>query len=90
VAYNSAANEYLVVWHGDDNTAPLVNNELEIFGQRVSATGTQVGIDFRISALGPAGSAVYEAIMPDVAYNSAANEYLVVWHGDNDAPPDVG
>ena len=83
VAYNSAENEYLVVWHGDDNTAPLVNNELEIFGQRVSATGTQIGVDFRISALGPVGSAVYESIMPDVAYNSAANQYLVVWHGDD-------
>ena len=37
VAYNSADNEYLVVWDGDDNTAPLVDNEFEIFGQRLSA-----------------------------------------------------
>src|SRR5262249_42230661 len=26
--------EYLVVWQGDDNTAPLVEGEFEIFGQR--------------------------------------------------------
>jgi hypothetical protein len=25
---------FLVVWYGDDNTAPLVSDELEIFGQR--------------------------------------------------------
>jgi hypothetical protein len=34
VAYNGAANEYLVVWSGDDNNAPLVKGEYEIFGQR--------------------------------------------------------
>ena len=35
----------LVVWHGDD-TAPLVDNELEIFGQRVNAaTGTEIVVD---------------------------------------------
>ena len=83
VAYNSTADEYLVVWHGDDDNAPLVDGELEIFGQRVSATGAQLGVDFRISAMGPDGSATYEAIMPDVAYNSTNNEYLVVWHADD-------
>jgi hypothetical protein len=34
VAYNPTNNEYLVVWRGDDNTPPLVNDEFEIFGQR--------------------------------------------------------
>ena len=37
VAYNSTNNEYLVVWAGDDNTAPLVDDEFEIFGQRLNA-----------------------------------------------------
>ncbi len=83
VAYNSTANEYLVVWHGDDNDAPLVDGEYEIFAQRVSATGAQIGAGLRISAMGPDGSATYGAIMPDVAYNSTDNEYLVVWHGDD-------
>jgi hypothetical protein len=36
VAYNGVNNEYLVVWYGNDNTPPLANDELEIFGQRVS------------------------------------------------------
>src|SRR5262249_56936040 len=37
VAYNPTNNEYLVVWDGDDNTAPLVNAEVEIFRQPPTA-----------------------------------------------------
>lgn len=33
VAYNPTYDEYLVVWAGDDDTAPLVDEEFEIFGQ---------------------------------------------------------
>jgi hypothetical protein len=81
VVYNSANSEYLVVWQGDDDTAPLVNEEFEIFGQRLSAAGTQQGIDFRISAVGPDGDANYDAGVPAAAYNNRDNEYLVVWPG---------
>ena len=46
VSYNPTENEYLVVWVGDD----LVNDEFEIFGQRINAsTGAEVGTnDFRL------------------------------------------
>ena len=89
VAYNSANNEYLVVWSGDDNTSPLVDGENEIFGQRVNAaTGAQVGAnDFRISTMGPDGNTNYAALTPAVAYNSTDNEYLVVWQGDDNTVP---
>ena len=84
VAYNSQDNEYLVAWSGDDDTAPLADEEREIFGQRLSATGNQVGTnDFRISRMGPDGNAGYDAYTPAVAYNSHSNEYLVVWRGDD-------
>ena len=56
VAYNSTQDEYLVVWYGDDNTGLLVDNELEIFGQRVAgATGAEIGGDIRLSDMGPDG-----------------------------------
>jgi hypothetical protein len=85
VAYGSQDNEYLVVWYGDDNTGSLVDEELEIFGQRVdAATGLPFGPDFRISDMGGTGDAAYDAYYPAVAYNSQANEYLVVWWGDDD------
>ena len=37
VAYNPMRNEYLVVWQGDDNVGGLVDNEFEIFSQRMDA-----------------------------------------------------
>lgn len=85
VVYNGADNQYLVVWEGDDNTAPLVVDESEIFGQRLNAVdGSEVGADFRISDMGVDGAAAFDASYPDVAYNSTAGEYLVVWAGDDD------
>lgn len=89
IAYNDFNNEYLVVWQGDDNTAPLVNWAYEIFGQRINAaTGALVGANgFRISYMGPEGNIEYGASEPDVTYNGANNEYLVVWKGDDDIAP---
>ncbi len=89
VAYNSNENEYLVVWYADDNTPPLVTQELEIYGQRVDgASGAEVGADdFRLSDMGPDGNPNYDAFLPVAAYNSAQNEYLVVWYGDDSTAP---
>jgi hypothetical protein len=85
VAYDSASNQYLVVWRGDDDAAPLVNDEYEIFGQRLSATGADLGAnDFRISHMGPDGSVLFASERPAVAYNSKQDEYLVAWRGDDD------
>ncbi len=87
VAYNSTANEYLVVWEGDDDTGSLVDGEFEIYGQRINAaTGAPVGTnDFRISDAGASdGDTNFDAAQPDVAYNSQDDEYLVVWEGDDD------
>ena len=88
IAYNTTNNEYLVVWWGDDNTAPLVDEDNEVFGQRIDATGAEVGTnDFRISDMGTEGDANFDVRNPDVAYNEANEEYLVVWHGDDNTAP---
>ncbi len=91
VAYNSVNKEYLVVWEGDDDIEPLVDGELEIFGQRIDAlTGAEIGAnDFRISDMGPDGDVTFEGGEPQVAYNSINNLYLVVWEGDDNTPPFV-
>ena len=87
VAYNSSRNEYLVVWDGDREGAPRVDDEFEIFGQRIdAATGAEVGATFQVSDMGPAGSAAYDGYNPAIAYNATSNEYLVVWEGDDDKP----
>jgi hypothetical protein len=91
VAYNSQNNEYLVVWEGDDNTGGLVNNETEIFAQRIDTFARPLGTnDARISDMGPDGNDNFRASSPAVAYNSQNNEYLVVWQGnDNTVSPDM-
>ena len=91
VVWNESVNEYLVVWRGDTNTGGLVDNEFEIFGQRVNAaTGALVGTaGFRISIMGPEGDPSYAAIWPAVAWNSKDNRYLVVWYGDTNADGSV-
>jgi hypothetical protein len=82
VAFNSTNGEFLVVWQGDDNTAPLVDDEFEIFGRRVSTGGATIGSDFRISNMGTDGNpSSGAASYGKVAYNSVNNEYLVVWIG---------
>ncbi|MCC7359833.1 MAG: hypothetical protein IT317_10170, partial [Anaerolineales bacterium] len=84
VAYNNQNDQYLVVWLGDDNSGGLVDEEYEIFGQRLNAaTGAELGGDLRLSDMGPNGSTSYDAYYPAVAYNSSANQYLVVWQGDD-------
>jgi hypothetical protein len=70
VAYNSADHEFLVAWEDGRNEA---TTGLDIYGRRVSAAGQAIGPDFRIS-----GGTAHES-WPALAYNPAANEYLVVW-----------
>ncbi len=85
VVHSAASNEYLVVWRGDDDTEPLIDNEREIFGQRLDAAGQEIGFnDFRLSRLGPDSDAAFDADQPAAAMSGTANEYLVVWRGDDD------
>ena len=70
VAYNGQNNEYLVAWQdgrGDDE---------DIYGQRVSNEDKLLGGECPISVF------ANDQEHPDVAYNSQANEYLVVWQDE--------
>jgi len=67
--------------------APLVNDEYEIFGQEMEYNSdvlTESGSDFRISVMGPDGDPNSDALSPDIAFNKAKGEYLVVWSGNED------
>jgi uncharacterized repeat protein (TIGR01451 family) len=80
IVYNGAANEYMVVWQGED----AVDGENEIYGQRVSATETEIGAnDFRISDMGPNGNIAFDAFRPAVTYSATPRQYLSVWVGDD-------
>jgi len=84
LSYNSTSNEYMVVWYGDDNNASHVSGEFEIYGQRINAlTGAEVGSnDFLITETGVAGFVTRSAQFPAITWNSALNQYLVVWSAD--------
>jgi len=85
LTYNSTTHEYLVVWEGVDDMPGLAAGEVEIFGQRLAANGSQIGVnDFRISDMGPDGDAAYAADNPALTWNSLDNTWLVVWSGDDD------
>jgi hypothetical protein len=89
VAYNSRKNQYLVAWSGEDNVAPLVDGEQEVFGQLLAADGLEIGPnDFRISDVGPDGDPNFDAFRPDIVYNPNADEYLISWHADEPSPAD--
>ncbi len=83
IVYNSTDNEYLVVWYADDtDQTGVVDNEKEIFGQRISSAGAELGTnDFRISDMGPDGNSSYRSENPDVEWSSTNNKYLVIWRG---------
>ncbi len=79
IAYNSTADEYLLVY-----TADRIAGEDEIFGQRIdAATGTNLGAAFRISVSGPDGVTTIIARKPDVAYSAVNDAYLVVWESEH-------
>lgn len=73
VAYNSVANEYLVVWEHDYNGD---GSDWDVVGQRVTAGGALAGSTFFV------GGYVNHEYKPRVAYNSVANNYLAVWEFD--------
>lgn len=85
VAYNPQADEYLVAWDADGLTK---DNEFEIFVQRVSGAGTEIGSDRRISTTGADGDATRDASTPAIAANARTGEYLVVWEADGLATDD--
>ena len=77
VVWNAASGEYLVVREYGDN---------RLLGRRVSAAGTPLGTEFTVANRGVAGAPKHQ---PEVAWNSADNEYLVVWFDDRAVRPHV-
>ena len=83
-AYNPDNNQYYLVWRGETNVGGLVDDEVEIFGARLSATLTTVEAQHRISDLGPNGVANLSPLAPAVAYSeTAVNGFLITWAGEN-------
>jgi PKD repeat protein len=68
VAYNSEDREYLVVWSDERN------GDADIYGQFYDRDGVPQGENFAVH------EGVGNQIDPDAVYNSAEEQYLVVWN----------
>ncbi len=71
VVASTTSNKYLVVWSETWNAS----NFTTIYGQVVLNTGDYYGGRVTINS----GSGLSSVTVPDLAYNSLKNEYLVVW-----------
>jgi hypothetical protein len=67
-AFNPVQKEYMVAWSND-----RPGND-DIYARRLSAHGRQIGEWFAVAA-----GVGFERRNPDITYNSALGEYLVVW-----------
>jgi hypothetical protein len=77
IAADSDNGEYLVVWQGNGPA-----QEIEIYGQRLTAAGAEVGTDdARFSNQGPPGNPDFYADTSAVAYNPRGQQFLAVWRG---------
>ena len=70
IACNEDDDEFLVVWRGIDDVA----NGYQLFGQRISTAGAELGSDFTITSH---TEDIADRI--DVAWNSNSQEYMVVY-----------
>ena len=75
VAYNSAANDFMIVWEYD--YAGYGSSDWDILGRRISSLGTRIG-----NAHFVGGVTAHNEFRPVIAYNPAANEFLVAWEYD--------
>ncbi len=83
VEWNANQSEWLVGWSGDDDTAGQVDDEREIFLQRLNGDGAEIGTDdFRLTHVGVDGDTSFRPSRPSIAHNPNTNEYLVTWHAD--------
>jgi len=80
VAFNPFLDQFLLSWSGDNDVAGGVDQESEVWGQRVAGNGDLVGtVGFRISHSGPDGDVTFAANRPALAFDPSSCRYLDVW-----------
>jgi hypothetical protein len=79
LAANTRTGQYLVAFQAEGTP---VAGKLEIFAQRLSPEGAEIGVDIRVSTTLPEAAGGKDAVVADVAFSRRTSSYLVVWHGD--------
>ena len=72
VVYNKTVKEYFVVWQ------ELIDATVDVFGQRVSRTGTLLTTGIEIVRANGTQS------LPDVTHNVSTNEFVTIWRDGRD------
>ena len=80
LTFNAATKEFIALWAGDPATVQLVNDEFEIYGQRLATRGMPLGTDFRVGQTGDDGDAASRAGRPALVAGPGG-QYLGVWDG---------
>ena len=84
VAYNPTTQRYLVAWQGDGLVCmPACGDEqYDIWGREVEVDGDPLGVNEVIATVEDDLDPNRGGFNPALAYNSAANEFLVVYNAD--------
>lgn len=84
IEFNPFLGQFLFAWAGDNDTEGGVDEESDIWGQRVAGDGDLIGaVGFRISSSGPDGNTNFAANRPALAFDPSNCGYLVVWSSGN-------
>ncbi len=54
-------------------------DQYEVFGRRINARAAPTGSDLRLSRMGAPSDPAWLTRSPDIAYNTGAKQYVVVW-----------
>jgi hypothetical protein len=80
IEFNPFLEQFLFAWSGDNDTGGGVDEESEVWGQRVGVDGSLIsGVGFRISHSGPEGDPNFAANRPALAFDGSRCRYLAVW-----------
>jgi hypothetical protein len=84
IVFNRFTSQYLLDWSGDNDIEGGIDEESEVWGQRVAADGSDIGpSSFRISHNGPDGDVDFAAARPALAFNPVTCQDMTVWHTGN-------
>lgn len=80
VVYNTTEDEFYVVWNG---TQTEKDGASEVWGRRVSGTGTPQGSDVKLTTIGYIDHTALDVFAPKVVFNAGINTYSVSFHADH-------